>query len=63
MVSDDGKENKKKIRKILLKYFIKHVIISTYNPQVNEMIKQGHQFIINVLFKMIKDFIKKNKNN
>ena len=59
MVSDSRKENKKKIRKILLKYLIKHVIISAYNPQANEMIEQEHQSIINVLFKMTKDFIKK----
>jgi len=39
MVNDSGKENKKKIKKILLKYLIKHVIVLMYNSQVNKIIK------------------------
>ena len=57
------KINKNKIKKILLKYFIKYIIILAYNSQMNRIIKQEYQFIINILFKMIKSFIKKNENN
>ena len=62
IINNGRKENKKKIKKILLKYFIKHVVISVYNPQANGMIEQEHQPIINVLFKMTEDFIKKNED-
>ena len=63
MVSNSRKENKKKIRKILLKYLIKYVVVSVYNPQINEIIKWGHQSIINMLFKMTKNFIKKSEDD
>jgi len=39
MVSNSEKENKKKIKKILLKYFIKYIVVLMYNPQMNEIIK------------------------
>ena len=57
------KKNKKKTRKFLMKYFIKHVIILLYNLQANEMIERDHQLIINVLFKLINDFIKHDQND
>ena len=62
-MSNEEKKNKKKIKKFLMKYFIKHVIVSSYNLQVNEMIEKNHQFIINVLFKLMNDFIKHDQNN
>ena len=42
IVSDRGKKNKKKVKKLLMKYAAKHIIISPYNPQANGMIEQGH---------------------
>ena len=62
MVSDGGKENKKKTRKILLKYLIKHVVVSAYNPQANGMIERGHQPIIDALSKMTEGFTKKGED-
>ena len=57
------KKNKKKIRKFLIKYLIKHVIISLYNLQANEIIEKNHQFIIDMLFKLMNDFIKHDQND
>ena len=57
------KKNKKKTRKFLMKYLIKHVIVSSYNLQANEMIKKSHQLIINMLFKLMNDFIRHDQNN
>ena len=51
------------MRKLLIKYLIKYVIILLYNLQMNEMIKRDHQLIINILFKLINDFIKHDQNN
>ena len=62
-MSDEEKENKKKTRKFLMKYFIKHVIVLLYNLQANEMIKRNHQFIVDMLFKLMKNFIRYNQNN
>ena len=62
-MSDKEKENKKKMRKFLMKYLIKHVIILLYNLQINEMIKRDHQFIINMLFKLMNNFIKYDQND
>ena len=62
-MSNEKKENKKKTRKLLIKYLIKHVIILLYNLQANEMIERDHQLIINVLFKLINDFIKHDQND
>ena len=63
LINDEEKENKKKMRKFLMKYFIKHVIILLYNLQANEMIKRNHQLIINVLFKLMNDFIRYDQND
>jgi len=56
LVSDGGKENKKKTRKLLMKYLIKHVIVSPYNPQANGMIERGHQPIVDALSKLTNGF-------
>lgn len=63
MISDDDKKNKKKVKKLLIKYFIKHVIVLTYNSQTNEMIERKHQFIINALFKLMNEFIKHDQDD
>ena len=57
-MSDKEKENKKKTRKFLMKYLIKHVIVLLYNLQANKMIEKNHQLIINMLFKLMNDFIR-----
>jgi len=62
-MSNEEKKNKKKMKKFLMKYFIKHVIVLLYNLQTNEMIERNHQLIINILFKLINDFIKYDQNN
>ena len=62
-MSNEEKENKKKMRKFLMKYFIKHVIISSYNLQANEMIEKDHQLIVDMLFKLMNDFIKHDQND
>ena len=62
-MSNEEKENKKKTRKFLMKYLIKHVIVLSYNLQANEMIERDHQFIINVLFKLMNDFIRHDQND
>ena len=62
-MSDEEKKNKKKMRKLLIKYLIKHVIILLYNLQMNEMIKRDHQFIINILFKLMNNFIRHDQKN
>ena len=62
-MSNEEKENKKKTRKFLMKYFIKHVIVLLYNLQANEMIERDHQLIVDVLFKLTNDFIKYDQNN
>ena len=62
-MSDREKKNKKKIRKLLIKYLIKYIIILLYNLQTNEMIKRDHQLIINMLFKLINDFIRHDQND
>ena len=62
-MSDKEKKNKKKMRKFLMKYFIKHVIVSSYNLQANEMIERDHQLIVNVLFKLMNNFIKHDQND
>ena len=62
-MSNEEKKNKKKTRKFLMKYFIKHIIISLYNLQANEMIERDHQLIINVLFKLMNNFIKHDQND
>ena len=62
-MSNKEKENKKKIRKFLMKYLIKYVIILLYNLQAYEMIERNHQFIIDVLFKLMNDFIKHDQND
>ena len=41
-MSDEEKKNKKKMRKFLMKYFIKHVIVLLYNLQANKMIERNH---------------------
>ena len=46
-----------------MKYFIKYIIILLYNSQANKMIERNHQLIINMLFKLINDFIKHDQNN
>ena len=63
LMSNREKENKKKTRKFLMKYLIKYVIILLYNSQANEMIERNHQFIIDVLFKLMNNFIKHNQND
>ena len=57
-MSNEEKENKKKMRKLLMKYLIKHVIVLLYNSQANEMIEKDHQLIIDMLFKLTNDFIR-----
>ena len=57
------KKNKKKMRKFLIKYLIKHVIILLYNLQANEMIERNHQLIVDMLFKLMNDFIRHDQNN
>ena len=42
LMSNEEKKNKIKMRKFLMKYFIKHVIILSYNLQANEMIEKNH---------------------
>ena len=54
-MSNEEKKNKK-IRKFLIKYLIKHVIILSYNLQANQMIKKNHQLIVDILFKLTNDF-------
>ena len=56
-------KNKKKIRKFLIKYLIKYVIILLYNLQANEMIERNHQLIIDMLFKLMNDFIRHDQND
>ena len=51
------------MRKFLIKYLIKHVIILLYNLQANEMIERNYQLIIDVLFKLMNDFIRHDQNN
>ena len=63
LMSDEEKKNKKKMRKLLMKYLIKHVIVLLYNLQANEMIERDHQFIVNMLFKLINDFIRHDQND
>ena len=46
-----------------MKYFIKHVIILSYNLQANKMIERNHQLIVDILFKLINDFIRHDQNN
>ena len=58
LMSDKEKKNKKKIRKLMMKYFIKHIIVLLYNLQANEMIERNHQLIVNTLFKLMNDFIR-----
>ena len=62
-MSNEEEKNKKKTRKFLIKYFIKHVIILLYNLQANEMIERGHQLIVDVLFKLMNDFIRHDQND
>ena len=62
-MSNEEKENKKKTRKFLMKYLIKHVIILLYNSQTNEMIERNHQLIVDMLFKLINNFIRHDQNN
>ena len=57
-MSNKEKKNKKKTRKFLMKYLIKYVIVSLYNLQANEMIARDHQFIVNMLFKLMNNFIR-----
>ena len=56
-MSDREKENKKKTRKLLMKYLIKHVIILSYNPQANGMIERGHQPIVDALSKTVEVYV------
>ena len=62
-MSNEEKKNKKKTRKFLIKYLIKYVIVSLYNLQANEMIEKNHQLIVDVLFKLMKSFIKHDQND
>ena len=62
-MSNREKKNKKKMRKLLMKYLIKHIIILLYNSQMNEMIERDHQLIINILFKLMNDFIRHDQND
>ena len=62
-MSNEEKENKKKMRKLLMKYLIKHVIVLLYNLQANEMIERDHQFIVDTLFKLMNDFIRHDQND
>ena len=57
-MSNEEKKNKKKTKKLIIKYLIKHVIILLYNLQANEMIERNHQLIVNMLFKLMNDFIR-----
>ena len=63
LISNEEKENKKKMRKLLMKYLIKHVIILSYNLQANEMIERDHQLIVDTLFKLMNDFTRHDQND
>ena len=62
-MNDKEKKNKKKMRKLIIKYLIKHVIILLYNLQANEMIERDHQLIVDMLFKLTNDFIRHDQND
>ena len=49
---NEESENKNIITKLLKRYKIAWIQILPYNSQANGMIKVGHKFIVNTLFKM-----------
>ena len=57
-ILNENFENKKIIKQLLQKYWIKIKIISFYHSMTNDIIKREHQFIINALSKLTNDKIK-----
>ena len=57
LIIDENFENKKKMKKLIIKFKIKRVIIFDYHFQINEMIERNHKFIINALIKMTNEKI------
>ena len=52
LIIDEDFENKKKMKKLIIKFKIKRVIVFDYHFQINEMIKRDHKFIVNALVKI-----------
>ena len=57
LIIDENFENKKKIKKLIIKFKIKRVIVFDYHSQINEMIERDHKFIINALIKITNEKI------
>ena len=58
IILNENFENKKIIKQLLQKYRVKIKIISSYHSIINDIIKRNHQFIIDVLLKLINDKFK-----
>ena len=58
IILNEDFKNKKIIKQLLQKYWIKIKIVSFYHSMINNMIKRNHQFIIDVLLKLINDKFK-----
>ena len=52
IILNEDFENKKIIKQLLQRYQVKIKIISSYHLMINDIIKQNHQFIVNVLSKL-----------
>ena len=52
LVVDGGSENKKYVEALTLKYGIKRVVVSAYNPQANGVVERGHKPIADSLVKL-----------
>ena len=57
-ILNESFKNKKIIKQLLQRYWIKIKIVSSYYSITNDMIKREHQFIIDALSKLTSDKIK-----
>jgi hypothetical protein len=55
LVTDDGLENKKVYDLLLLRYNIRYIVTTTYNPPTADIIERDYNPIINALSKIIED--------